>query len=186
MLVFANFEPLIPSPATIVYTTKWPPKWPFSPFSKLKSRGPKMTKKHDFHDFSLFKTHRSGHNIRFLTPCFLLFDICSKVFKTLFLGVYGVVRGVLNTSFGHFSSAVELLSTAVAKKWSFWTPFPYWLWLERSQICEDGKMQKMTKNARFSTKMTHFRLKCPIWPKLTKNDPFCLNLKYTLLKVLLF
>jgi len=77
----------------------------------------KNLKKHDFNDFYKFKTRRFGHNIRFLTPQNDHLHINSKVLKPLFLGLYGGVRGVLNTSLGQFATAPEQFPTAVAKKW---------------------------------------------------------------------
>ncbi len=79
----------------------------------------KNPKKHDFDDFLQIKHRRSGQKNCFLTPQNTLFHLCSQVLKTHFLGVYGGVWVILDTSLGHFTTAPEQFPTAVAKKWSF-------------------------------------------------------------------
>lgn len=59
ILVFANFEPLIPSPARNMHTPKRPQKWPFLPFLRIENRGPKNEKKHEKTWFWWFLTNQT-------------------------------------------------------------------------------------------------------------------------------
>ena len=59
ILVFANFEPLIPSPARNMPTPKWPPKWSFLLFLRIENRGPKNGKKPEKTRFWWFFTNQT-------------------------------------------------------------------------------------------------------------------------------